>query len=152
MLSFPLSAPPASHQWRQGKRLLRRHVAAQSGHGAAADNSHFQEWTFAAVWSAAHNNGVDIVIHALACSMLPFLLCASTVLLPSIAVAFNGTIHVPERSGVDPSLVVDHWVCGPSFIGRSGFAHMSHQQQQQHMFLLLGRAAGLGSAASQGRL
>ena len=122
-----------------------------SGHGAAAYNSHFQECTFAAVWSGAHNDGVDIVIHALACSMLIFLLCASTVLRPSIAVAFNGTIHVPERSGVDPSLVVDRWVCGPSFIGRSGFAHTSRQQQQD-MFLLLGRAAGLGSAASQGRI
>ena len=79
------------------------------------------------------------------------LLCASSVLLLPIAVACNGAIHVPERSGVDPSLVVDHWVCGLSFIGRSGFANMS-QQQQQDMFLLLGRAAGLGSAASQGRL
>ena len=52
-------------------------------------------------------------------------------LLLPITVACNGAIHVPERSGVDPSLVVDHRVCGPSFIGRSGFAHTS-QQQQQH--------------------
>ena len=29
------------------------------GHGAAAYNSHFQEWTFAAVWSAAHIDGVE---------------------------------------------------------------------------------------------